>query len=1203
MPPKKRTAKKDHTSSTIKNNNNNTHNSSNNNNSDTVRRGRGRPPKAAAAAAASIAIEAKNNNNNNSNKNNKKDESPLRGNHSNLAVTLSDANHAGRITTRTAVVVNTSAIRSTTRTTNSSIRGVVGKPHKRTRAEYDNNNNNNNNSDNDYKREEEIDEEITLEQLGRIALGVDGPQSPLPSTLSTTAATAATAAVAAESVRRDPQSPFAVCAAAAALASPMLTPQRENTTSPEHLTSSSGRNTSILSSVGVKGEGQRSHFSSHNIRETILYDSDDNHNHSSSHHNRDRDYNNNNNNNNGDHNDEDISNDSSIALTPVERPSTTLIRKAAATRPAVSPATLWICIDDDDDNDDEIKLISCPPSPARPVVAVENHDVLPVLTMNDTIHSVNNTISKQQQQQHQSVPPTRREPIAEVLPPTFRARKGPLQANKPPPRALSPLPNGCLIYDDDITEEDEEEEDGKIMKKQKENNYLGTRRGGILPPPPLPPLRPLSTVTSSSCLEGDIGQGSFFTLPYNTSMSYIKDDDNSTISSSVSCRSPISKEEEEEEEENNRINQLKDRVSGNKKEKSVKEKEKVNNVSMNNASQSFSLTSVVLPREDASLATFDTCVGSPTRSVRDFLFSSRRQASADWGDSSFNSFTAGATITTTAATTTIIGAGGGGGKGVLSATASVLAGNDASDVEFTRPVEKLRPLFNKKFTRKSFLNTVENVVSKLHCLEAGEFWQAFESAEYVGEGSFGIVWRCRTVDGDLVAVKSCPISFHSRASIDDAFSVLREIAIMRFLSEHEVPYVLPLHSAFFVQAREVLPPDVVAAVEWKSRLAKAEEERQQQQQQRLGKRGRKKSHLLLLDEEVKEEEKEVVVKDEEKEEVKETAEEMEERLRYEKVRLPRFLSISVEDALECDATAFLVTELCDGDLESIERHDGITKGVAFCVSSALAAMHQLGLVHLDLKPSNVLFAYENSPSQQYQIQRQQQQQQQKEHLQNHHYHSQQQQQQQNHHHHHTSTPTRESGVPSSLSLSPAGTRTTGMSMASTVKFYLSDFGNCRIVGPNPTDEVTNVFGTFEYMDIRALQDKTCSRATDCFSLGATLYELLYSRRLYPPCKNPKCVSEEDHTRHCYVEAAQQPVMILTPPPQQHHQSSCSTPPSSTPSSYSHVLQKVTAGLLALDPSERWTADRCRSFFLINGIANVATTTVTRVEAPSTSTPP
>ncbi|RNF10916.1 putative protein kinase [Trypanosoma conorhini] len=468
---------------------------------------------------------------------------------------------------------------------------------------------------------------------------------------------------------------------------------------------------------------------------------------------------------------------------------------------------------------------------------------------------------------------------------------------------------------------------------------------------------------------------------------------------------------------------------------------------------------------------------------------------------------------------------------------------EESNVKPRRDVERLRPLFEKRFTRKCFCDTVESVVSRLHCLDPGEFWQAFVTAEYVGEGSFGIVWRCQTVDGDLVAVKSCPISFHSRGSIDDGFSVLREIAIMRFLNEHEVPYILPLHSAFFVQAREALPPDVVGAVEWKARLAREAEERERRK--RLRRRPTRRCQQLLMWPE-QGEDAEL--------EPSETESQLAERMRHEKVRLPRFLSISVEDATECDATIFLVTELCDGDVESIERHDSVTKGVAFSVSSALSAMHQLGLVHLDIKPSNILFAYENSPSQlQYHPQRQQQQQQQE-----------------------PSTLGTTASAPSSLSTPPSVgvMRVANTPTAGSVKFYLSDFGNCRIVGPGAMDEVTGVFGTLEYMDIRALQDKTCSRATDCYSLGATLYELIYSRRLYPPCKNPKCVSEDDHTRHCYIEAARRPVVVEPPP--------ASAQPTST-------LQKVMAGLLALEPKERWTAERCRSFFLINSVAGATTT--------------
>lgn len=104
-----------------------------------------------------------------------------------------------------------------------------------------------------------------------------------------------------------------------------------------------------------------------------------------------------------------------------------------------------------------------------------------------------------------------------------------------------------------------------------------------------------------------------------------------------------------------------------------------------------------------------------------------------------------------------------------------------------------------------------------------------------------------------------------------------------------------------------------------------------------------------------------------------------------------------------------------------------------CMSSALAAMHELGLVHLDVKPSNVLYV--------------------------------------------------------------CGDDCSG---ATAMKFYLSDFGMCHMVGSAYKDEIGGVVGTHEYMDTLALEHKRSSRATDCFSLGCTLYELLVGARLYEP---------------------------------------------------------------------------------------------------------
>lgn len=399
--------------------------------------------------------------------------------------------------------------------------------------------------------------------------------------------------------------------------------------------------------------------------------------------------------------------------------------------------------------------------------------------------------------------------------------------------------------------------------------------------------------------------------------------------------------------------------------------------------------------------------------------------------------------------------------------------------DWGRPADTLlRDFFPTKFTKKSFMEAAKNVMSPMHFLEAGDFWAAFASAEFVGEGSFGLVWRCLTVDGDLVAVKSCPIILRTKANIEDSFSTIREIATMRFLNEMQVPYVLPLHSAFFVPAQEALPPLAQEALEWRQRLRKrAEEAALEVEVRMLARGGHRRAPHTGAEEDVEDAPltlEQQVAMQMERLTAAEGPEEQATRARLQSVRLPRFLSITHDDLTQSDATVFLVMELCDGDVEGISRSDGIAKGMVYCVSSALAAMHELGLLHLDLKPSNILFAYENGPSQQ-RLQR----------------------------------------------FSASGPATEA------VKFYLSDFGNCRLVGPDPMDEVQDSYGTFEYMDLRALRDAVCGRPTDAFSLGATLYELLYGRRLYPKCVDPRCGGEEDHSRECFVEVASQPVVLPT----------------------------------------------------------------------------
>ncbi|KAG5485671.1 hypothetical protein LSCM4_06629 [Leishmania orientalis] len=468
--------------------------------------------------------------------------------------------------------------------------------------------------------------------------------------------------------------------------------------------------------------------------------------------------------------------------------------------------------------------------------------------------------------------------------------------------------------------------------------------------------------------------------------------------------------------------------------------------------------------------------------------------------------------------------------------AAVLA---PAPLDWGRPADMLlRDFFPTKFTKKGFMEAAKTVMSPMHFLNAGDFWAAFTSAEFVGEGSFGLVWRCTTVDGDLVAVKSCPIILRNKASIEDSFSTIREIATMRFLNEMQVPYILPLHSAFFVHGQEALPPLAQEALDWRRQLRRRAEDAALEVEVKLLARG---GHRRATRTSAEEDaggapltlERQVAVQMEQLI-ATEGPDERATRERLQSVRLPRFLSITHDDLTQSDATAFLVTELCDGDVEGISRSDGIAKGMVYCVSSALAAMHELGLLHLDLKPSNILFAYEHGPSQQ-RLQPQQQ----------------------------------------------FGTSSTS---ADAVKFYLSDFGNCRLVGPNPMDEVQDSYGTFEYMDLRALRDAVCGRPTDAFSLGATLYELLYGKRLYPKCLNPHCGGgEEEHSRECFVEAASRPVVLPTVAPLAS--AALSTPattighnaaasgPSLTP------LQYLTLALLRQSWAERMTAEECRRYLV------------------------
>ena len=108
--------------------------------------------------------------------------------------------------------------------------------------------------------------------------------------------------------------------------------------------------------------------------------------------------------------------------------------------------------------------------------------------------------------------------------------------------------------------------------------------------------------------------------------------------------------------------------------------------------------------------------------------------------------------------------------------------------------------------------------------------------------------------------------------------------------------------------------------------------------------------------------------------------------------------------------------------------------------------------------------------------------------------------------------------------------------APAIKFYLSDFGNCHIVGDVYHSEAVDVIGTYEYMDLLALESKRCSRATDCYSLGCTLFEMITCSRLYPKCHT--CGEDEDHGPQCYVEAARSGPFLVRGSSVLHRSPSC-----------------------------------------------------------------
>ncbi|KAG5506309.1 hypothetical protein JIQ42_07927 [Leishmania sp. Namibia] len=918
------------------------------------------------------------------------------------------------------------------------------------------------------------------------------------------------------------------------------------------------------------------------------------------------------------------------------RPSTQLITKAAATRPVASPGTMWICLDDDDydhdgsegedivaktetailpHNGSDAPLVSvkreidaetdgemdavwvlpghtvaagASPSPSRSQAEegmaagggqAEPHERLrsrrPSLSKADSggagswVDQVSFPVSSPSQARRRP-PAEKSHPIAEILSPTFRPRRRPSDASADSALSLGagsathqrlsgqPAPHYYINLDDD-TEDSDEDAEAPPRQRARGAPALGLTEysarsvsAGVIAaatPAPLAPL-PASPVTGA-------GARSQLSLPL-----IIDDDDDAPDVDSETYVKKSGNQEVRSEELSPKLPKAERgaRVEG---ASSVAANEGGDGDALLKSPQKPHVKDFIFPnRLDPELRP-----SSPLyRSIHAYQLQYQQQQLAQGKEDEERAARHVAAVslpregvgaechhppqteanvmmardTTDASANSVAAAGHVGNKRGRAKNAKTGAAVLAPALpDWGRPADiLLHDFFPTKFTKKGFMEAAKTVMSPMHFLNAGDFWAAFTSAEFVGEGSFGLVWRCTTVDGDLVAVKSCPIILRNKASIEDSFSTIREIATMRFLNEMQVPYILPLHSAFFVHGQEALPPLAQEALDWRRQLRRrAEDAALEVEVKLLARGGHRRATRTSAEEDASGApltlERQVAVQMEQLI-AAEGPDERATRARLQSVRLPRFLSITHDDLTQSDATAFLVTELCDGDVEGISRSDGIAKGMVYCVSSALAAMHELGLLHLDLKPSNILFAYEHGPSQQ-RLQPQQQ----------------------------------------------FGTSSTSVDA---VKFYLSDFGNCRLVGPNPMDEVQDSYGTFEYMDLRALRDAVCGRPTDAFSLGATLYELLYGKRLYPKCLNPHCGGgEEEHSRECFVEAASRPVVLptvaplasaaLSTPATTIEHNAAASGPSLTP------LRYLTLALLRQSWAERMTAEECRRYLV------------------------
>lgn len=542
-----------------------------------------------------------------------------------------------------------------------------------------------------------------------------------------------------------------------------------------------------------------------------------------------------------------------------------------------------------------------------------------------------------------------------------------------------------------------------------------------------------------------------------------------------------------------------------------------------------------------------------------------------------------------------------------------------------RSVDKaLGDLFPKKFTKKQFFQDAQRVVGGPdNVLKKGRFWNAFRRVQFVGEGAFGFVWKVETKAGDILAVKSSPITFDTPEAIDDGYSVIREVATMRFLNEQNVRCILPLHAAFVSPSSDALPPYVHLAtfdepafdaahdeamnsdvsesdsdeessdstINAKSKKGKTKRapstaaakknSKKANGKKKLPAKSTKKPNQKQAHREPQKALREARLEAKRKARIQERRE----SLQYDPEKpivVPSYFAISKEQLQEAGATIFMVTEFCDGDLDTaaFKGNPLVCRDACLSVSAALADMHHLGLVHLDLKPANILYVRKPRviemmlegepptgtlsppkidgiddiiveplpPSPRPKGKRK------------------------------SSTnvaasvtsahsgtlarsfvgqsptmsvssshfrrfpvilpgltkPTANQRKEFSPSLPSPGARSPPMtccppSVAETVApatvttecwdtfYFLADFGNTQIVGRQMSDVCEDAVGTYEYMDTLALNKKVCDRSTDCYSLGITLFQLMTGRLLFT-CEN-RAVCEGNHTRSCFIDAS------------------------------------------------------------------------------------